>query len=795
MVKMLKQFQAIFLHLCFPLLLGMCWVGILYPAFAQNSHNGKHPVLFFTADRILHLQEQIKKDTAIAHAWNDMKAKADDALTTGKDASLEVLSLAWCMTQDKKYAEAVKNQLLQRINRKQWDGMDDRTPRWNSGLNTAHTCFSTSLAFDCIYEYLQKDERKQIAEGIVKLGIKPLLDDWLSEDKRIHSLNSMGHNWWSACAYMAGVASIAVQNEVPEAATWAHTILEASKEWFAFAGSVLENKPANFDAAGGFYESISYADFGLSEYLYFRIAYTNAFGKVSMPYDDMLEKTADWFINGCYPNTNRLMSLNFGDSNPFANGIKPVKLLLALGIRKDRYFWYLQQTKNSIHRDIHSPVGLVYEPVYPTRINAPDLPASAIYSDMGWAMLRSSWNKNETLLGIKCGYTWNHAHADAGSFVLYHKGKNLLIDGGDVNYGLPEYSSYFVRSEAHNVMLFNGKAQEAQDQYHAVKNPGHLDNLMDAGNLKYIVADATGPTAHFFLRNYRNFLWIGNVILVIDDVKAYEAGKFEWLLHGDKEIKKRGPDLEVSDDSAAVLVRPLFPETLPTGYAHDFPEKMHLEERTGIKDRDASKKITYYAISPPEPTRQTKFITAILLLDNDNKKVETFTGSSGASGASGRSNLPVIEKLEGKDMIGVKITQQGTVTYIYMNLLADGRLMHRNSINVMDGWETDAYIMAVTFPENAKNNTAPTRYFMANGSFLRKNNDVILHSLSKVFMSAEQQANGINVLLLGQPLIRIKLKTDRKPATLMVNNASVRPVYTPGYLQIEVDNTPKLQGR
>jgi hypothetical protein len=113
----------------------------------------------------------------------------------------------------------------------------------------------------------------------------------------------------------------------------------------------------------------------------------------------------------------------------------------------------------------------------------------------------------------------------------------------------------------------------------------------------------------------------------------------------------------------------------------------------------------------------------------------------------------------------------------------------------MDGWETDAYIMAVTFPENAKNNTAPTRYFMANGSFLRKNNDVILHSLSKVFMSAEQQANGINVLLQGQPLIRIKLKTDRKPATLMVNNASVRPVYTPGYLQIEVYNTPKLQGR
>ena len=26
-----------------------------------------------------------------------------------------------------------------------------------------------------------------------------------------------------------------------------------------------------------------------------------------------------------------------------------------------------------------------------------------------------------TLVAIKSGFTWNHAHADAGSFVLFHK--------------------------------------------------------------------------------------------------------------------------------------------------------------------------------------------------------------------------------------------------------------------------------------------------------------------------------------------------------------------------------------
>jgi|GEM_PF-2235574 len=57
-----------------------------------------------------------------------------------------------------------------------------------------------------------------------------------------------------------------------------------------------------------------------------------------------------------------------------------------------------------------------------------------LYSDIGWASLRSSWNRNATLLGVKSGYTWNHAHADAGSFVLFHEGENILIDSGKCSY-------------------------------------------------------------------------------------------------------------------------------------------------------------------------------------------------------------------------------------------------------------------------------------------------------------------------------------------------------------------------
>ncbi|HSC36635.1 MAG TPA: heparinase II/III family protein, partial [Chitinophagaceae bacterium] len=493
--------------------------ALLLLAVTAGAQSKKaHPYLYFTPDHVQHLKERLKTDTLVARVWNDMKAKADQAVAAGRGGNMDALCLAYRMTGDTKYAQQAKGLLLQLVNKEAWDGMDDRTPRWNSGLATGRGCFTSALAFDCIYDYLSKQERKYIADKIVKLGIEPSIGDWISDDKRIHSLNSMGHNWWSAVVHEAGVASLAVMNEVPQAKDWAEEVLRSSTEWFGFSGSVLENKPATFDHDGGFYESVGYANFGVSEYLLFRLAWTNAFTAIKMPYDELLKKTMDWWIHACYPTDGRMMSLNFGDSNPFANADRPVKLMIALGLGREGYDWYLNETKKGIFNEdlnINTAMGLVYQPDKITTLKTPGLPPSAIYKDIGWAMLRSSWNKNATMLGVKSGFTWNHSHADAGSFVLYHRGKNLLIDAGDIGYGLDEYSNYFVRSEAHNVMLFNGKAQEPQDQYNAVKNMGHLYDMIDGGSMKYVLADATGPTSHYFLRNYRSFLWVGNVILVI----------------------------------------------------------------------------------------------------------------------------------------------------------------------------------------------------------------------------------------------------------------------------------------
>jgi len=638
-------------------------------------------------------------------------------LATG--GSLEALCLAYRVTGDKQYAEKVRGQLLKecRVPEKATSSY-----HWEGGLSGAHKCFKVALGYDSIYDFLSPEERKTISSALVRYGIEPMLNDWLNGEHRIHALDTMGHNWWSACVFLPGVAALAVMDEEPRAQIWLDAIARGSVEWFHYAGSVLENKPANFDSAGAFYESVGYMNYGLSQYLIFRLAWTNTFGK-PLPDIPLLDKLGDFFLNVCYPNSGAMMSLNFGDSSLHADGSQPLVWLWANGIRKPSYLWYLKQTQNSSFREgmgKNTPFGLVYFPGDAELAKAPavpDLPKSAIYHDMGWVMMRNSWQANATMLGVKSGFTWNHAHADAGSFILFHQGENFLIDSGNCWYPHPQYDEYYRQSKAHNVILFNGEGENPEDTYYGSKFPGTVEHLIDDGDLKYVLADATGPVSQNFIRNYRHFLWLGNVILIIDDLKTFRYGQFEWLLHVGGQAECKGLDLNIRCGKSQIAVRPLFPETLPVGFAHDQPEKMRMTEKSGLKDHEQNTAVPYYAFVPPGQARVMKFITAIIL---------------------DPAHSPRLERLEGKNMIGVRIQQDNIVTDVYLNLLADGRYRHRNAVNTLGGWDTDAYLLVVT-----SSHDTPYRYLVADGSFLRRKGTVLLDSLTKVFAILE---NGKTVI-------------------------------------------------
>ncbi|MDM8159329.1 heparinase II/III family protein [Labilibaculum sp. K2S] len=730
---------------------------ITHSLFAQ-----KHSYLLHTDVNIARLKEQIKTDVEVKEAWEKQLQKAEDLLKRDRNGApdLQILGLVYRMTGDTRFAKRLKQTLLWETERTTWEGREllQRSPAWKGGLETAHACFFISVGFDCAYEYLSQAERKQIAKGIVRLGIKPAMDDWLNSDTNIHTFDTMGHNWWSGCVDMAGFAALAVRNEIPEAKKWAEEISEYSVEWFNYAGNVLQNKPVSFGRNGGFYESINYANFGFSQYLLFRLAHQNVLPKIKMPNIPQMEPMADFFIQTTYYSSEEPMVVNFGDGNSHRNGNACVLLLWNLGFQKDRYAWYLKQTNHGDDKEaltIDTATGLILNPDLADlkKDYVPELPITQLYPDMGWGMLRDSWKSDASFLAVKSGFTWNHSHADAGSYILFHKGKNLIIDSGHSGYSSPLYTQYDCQSAAHNVVLFNGEGQRTKDAYFGVVNSGSLHNLIGTDDFKYLLANATGPYSHILSRNFRSFIWVGDVILVVDDLLADEPGQFEWLLHYNGESKRHGLDLSVKDGNAEVLVRPLFPETFPNGgLPHDFPELMRLQEKLGYKDRNTQQ--AYWSISHFEKTERTKFISAITLKDEENK-----------------DNLPVIERFQGNNFLGVRITQKGKITEVYFNLLADGRLKHRNSMINMNGWETDAYLTAITFNEGDDKSKVENinDLFVTHGSYVRRDGQVLIHALSKYTALVKDFNGRADVIFQGQPIVSFSLYSPTKKSSLIIN--------------------------
>ncbi|MGN0049400.1 MAG: heparinase II/III family protein [Bacteroides sp.] len=736
----------------------------------------KHPSLLYTPERIAMVKQRIDREPRVAQAWDELRGSAEEKLKSRKLNDLDYLSLAYLVTDDNRYVDCIKEILLNAIKAETWgsEEMLARKPVWRGDLGLAHKAYLTAIAFDAVYNDLTSAERKQIAEGLKRLALEPCLGDWLLEPTRIHSLNSMGHNWWTSCACMGGILALSLQNELSEAREMAGRLNEQLPEWFSFAGDVLQNKPKSFDAAGGMYESLNYANFGIQEALQFRLAWRNAMPGQPMPDIPELKPLAGYFMHVCYPRTGILHSLTFGDSHENITAESTLMLLYALGDKDDNILWYINQVEQGQHRDgyfLNRPMGFLYTPDLRKAPAEPKIGTSQLFADFGWATMRTSWQKDATMLAVKSGHTWNHSHADASSFVLYHKGVDILKDGGHCWYPNPAYRNYFFQSEAHNVVLFNGRGQSRYQQYHGSMLDGKLHYLMDGGNCRYVLADATGPYADQFHRYFRHFLWLDNVIYVIDDLGTHETGEFQWLWHPGGEARKRGFDLTVTNGASSVVVRPLYPRLLANSdFVHDYPDDLWWEI-VETPSEDLKGTDSYYSFHLPGKTDRVKAVNAIILKENPDDK-----------------DLPEMERREGKDWIGLRIRHQGKVTDLYINQLADGRLMHSNSWIEADGWSTDAYMWSVSYPEGT-NPADAKELFVCYGSALRREGQSYFSSLSKLFVMCQPTDGGRSVRLLmeGQPRMHASFGHLQKPASLEVNGKKLPVDYKNGNLKIIIN--------
>jgi hypothetical protein len=689
-------------------------LSALSPA-ATNRQNtqahSRHPHLFYNAESLLRMKRML---AANPQADSTLKARSEQLLKDrlvpesvaeiggGQQANyitpaLQIsdmgltLGLLYQLTGEKRYAEKLREALLYYIHYDRWAGpqLIQRIPPWHSELDTATFSFGYAAGYDAIHDYLSEPDRKAIAGGLISHSALPILDDWILPNARIHSFESMGHNWWGVCVSGAGLCALALLGDDPRAQGWVDAVDAGYKQWFQYRGDVLQNRVATFERTGPSYEGVGYTNYGVAWYLQYRFAWQNTYPGRKAAYMEPLDGLARFFLHTLYPRSDGFYTVNFNDSSLESHSSTTLLLLIACGLGSPDAARYMRQA----HAHPEGTLVSLLEQ-YPQPAAEGEASTSILYSHMGWAMMRSSWETDATLLAMKSGYTWNHAHADAGSFMLFHKGKPLIIDSGTCSYGRPEYTTYYRRSHAHNVILFNGEGQPKSDLDLGCKFPGRMYSLIDGLGLKYVYADATGPTTQWFLRNYRHWFWSGDVILVIDDLRARSAGALDWLLHfdGNYAVESNGA-VRLTKSPAEVVVKILHPLC------------QHREE-TGLADHDPDKRVPYLAFRPVVQSELTQFFSVLCLNPSD---------------------MPTFELIQEPTYFGVRIKTSAAIVETYINIRA---IETPNTQCVeIGGFTTDAYLLQLS--RSARDGSI-NRFFVGDGSYLHQKGRSLMESLSKL---------------------------------------------------------------
>ena len=670
-----------------------------------------HPRLFYNAASLERLRQALATDAA---AEANLKSSGEELLAaafipetvamrgSGQHAHYGLpggqmsdmgltLGLLYHLTGDRRYADRLRDAMLYYSNYIRWTGesFERRLPPWHSELDTAKFSFGYATGYDALHDFLSDADRKTISDAMVRLSILPILNDWVLPGRRIHSFDSMGHNWWGVCVAGAGLCALALLGDEPRAQGWIDAMDAGFEQWFNYRGNALQNRVATFERSGPSYESVAYTQYGVSEYLHYRLAWQNTWPDRRPAHQEPLDHLANFFLHTLYPTSTGPYVANFNDTTLECDVTHTILLLIACGLGTPEAGRYLEL----VHTHPESALFSLLRQ-YPRPPAGEDAPNSCIYPDMGWAMMRSSWENDATFLAMKSGYTWNHAHADAGSFILFKQGMPLIVDSGTCSYERAEYHDYYCQSRAHNVILFDGAGQPPEDLALGCKFPGRMHCLVDGLGLKYVYADATGPMARWFTRNYRHWIWSGDVIFVIDDVCAHAAGQMDWLLHYDGTYKTaRDGGVRLKNGPAEALVKMLYPQAT-------------IREDSGLADHDPDKKVPYLVFSPDAPMQSRQFITAICLNPDA---------------------VPEFEILENQNYLGVRMQTPDAVEELYLDLRA---VRSAGTIDIQFGdWLTDAYLLHL---KRASGVGQPVqRFFLGDGSYLRYKGRSVMESLSK----------------------------------------------------------------
>jgi len=523
---------------------------------------GLHPRLFLSATRVTELKGRISgshraiweivKENADAHLGRLPSPRFEnesDMRTAGRGVPWQ--ALAFLLTGEPRYLDGARA----------WMARICSFPRWENdkSLAAGECLFGVAVGYDWLHDRLAAEERKRIREKLVqqaetlRQGPPVHHDVWLANHNHVEHLG-------------LAAAGFALESEVPEARAWvrqAHEVFQTALRFSSHDGSSTEGHQYWAYSVESILRYAELARDLLHENLYS---------------SEWLKSVPDFIIHSTLPDfsaENCVMS--FGDSHRSYDSHGPAHILYrtAAEYRNPYAQWLAREMqRRGIGRRAYCGWAslLWYDETLAAKPIA-GLPTFWNSDDIGWITSRSSWDADAVLVGFKCGAMHGrkaqqyydahpgnlheigggHGHADVNSFQLYARGQWLAIDPG---YERPKWT------RNHSTLLVNGHGQLGEGQTWfdrkavlSAKAASRMVHAQHEAGFDYLVGDAMGiyPAEARLRKFHRHFLFLKpDVVVIVDDLAAEAASRFDWLLQAEARLEQRDPHAFFAPNGLAV---------------------------------------------------------------------------------------------------------------------------------------------------------------------------------------------------------------------------------------------------
>ena len=475
------------------------------------------------------------------------------------DGSLMHLALGFLMTEEAKYADAAKRILLEIA---RWPTDDDDvtsvSAKWGDEPGLSYSKCA-HFAYDWLYDALSDDEKALV----LKMCEERAWQTYRRLKDRTNYLTFPGSSHdGRLIAYLSDMA-IVMAGESEGAATWLEYSLKALTtiypHWAGHEGGWAEGTPYGLWYNGFYIPAFE----GLRQ--------TTGLDLWQRPFF----RNVRYFFFYCTAVRGEIRP--FGDSaetgGPGVKGGSGYPSLLwhhAHRFNDPHMGWWVNQIRGWSGGGDRT--SLLFEDEPPA---APptDLPQSRVFRGVGWAGLHGDLADpdNDTCMIFKSSPygSVSHSHADQNAFAVMKGGRALAIPSGyyGPSYGESHHAEWTRTTKANNCVLVNGEGQGIRD----AKACGRIAAFEDTAGMSYLVGDAAPAYMGKLVRCDRRILFLRpGLFLILDDLEAPAAARFQWMLHAFEEMELDGNRVVSRREGSAMDVRLACPTGLSVSQTDQF---------------------------------------------------------------------------------------------------------------------------------------------------------------------------------------------------------------------------------